>query len=70
MRAALAYGTLVGVNIGPTLTTYGSLATMLWLTLVRKRGVEVSTMEYMKVGLLTMPPVLLAAALALWLTLR
>lgn len=69
-RTALTYGSLVGVNIGPTLTTYGSLATMLWLTLVRKRGLEVSTAEYMKVGLLTMPPVLLTATAALWLTLR
>ena len=35
VRAALAYGSLVGANIGPTLTTYGSLATTLalWVTL-------------------------------------
>jgi len=69
-REAFAYGTLVGVNIGPTMTTYGSLATMLWLTLVRKRGLTVSAADYMKVGLATMPPVLIVAVLALWLTLR
>lgn len=69
-RTAFTYGSLIGVNIGPTLTTYGSLATMLWLTLVRKRGMEISTVEYMKVGLLTMPPVLIAATAALWLSLR
>lgn len=70
VRDALAYGALVGANIGPTLTTYGSLATMLWLALVRKRGLDVSTAEYVKVALLTTPLVLVAATLALWWTLR
>ena len=65
-----SYGLLVGANIGPALTTYGSLATMLWLTLIRRRGIEVSTMEYMKVGIVTVPPVLLAATAVLWLELR
>lgn len=64
-REAFAYGLLVGSNIGPTLTTYGSLATMLWLTAIRKRGLEVSTGQYLRVGLVTMPLVLLAATLAL-----
>jgi arsenical pump membrane protein len=70
VREALAYGTLVGANIGPTLTTYGSLATMLWLALIRKRGLDVSTAEYLRVALLTTPVVLLAATLALWVTWR
>jgi len=70
VRDILAYGTLVGANLGPTLTTYGSLATMLWLALVRRRGLDVATAEYLKVALLTVPPVLTAATLALWLVLR
>lgn len=69
-QEALAYGTLLGANIGPTLTTYGSLATMLWLTVVRRRGITVTTRDYLKVSLLTMPPVLAAAMAALWLALR
>lgn len=68
-REALAYGTLLGANIGPTLTTYGSLATMLWLGIVRKRGLAVTTGLYLRVAAVTMPVVLLAATLALWLTL-
>jgi len=67
-QQALAFGVLTGTNIGPTLTTYGSLATMLWLTLIRKRGLDVTTREYMRVGIVTMPLVLLAALLALWET--
>lgn len=68
-QAALAYGTLVGSNIGPTLTTYGSLATILWLNVLRKRGMDVTTRDYLKIGILTMPPVLIAATAALWLML-
>jgi arsenical pump membrane protein len=69
-REALAYGTLIGANIGPTLTTYGSLATMLWLALIRKRGLDVSTTEYLRVAIVTTPVVLIAATLSLWVTLR
>lgn len=65
----LAFGTLLGTNIGPALTTYGSLATMLWLSLVRRCGMDISTRAYMRVSLLTVPPVLLASGLTLWLVL-
>lgn len=70
VREALAYATLVGCNIGPTLTTYGSLATMLWLTLVRRRGLDISTRAYLRVGLLATPPILATATAALWVVLR
>lgn len=70
VREALAYGVLVGTNIGPTLTTYGSLATMLWLALIRKRGVYVSTRDYLRVGLASTAPILAATTVALWLVLR
>jgi arsenical pump membrane protein len=69
-RLALAYGSLIGANIGPALTTYGSLATMLWLTQLRRRGLEVSTGAYLRVSAITVPPVLLAAGFTLWLVLR
>ena len=67
-REALTYGALAGANIGPTLTTYGSLATMLWLTILRRRGLTIPTAAYMRVSVVTMPVVLLAALTALWLT--
>jgi arsenical pump membrane protein len=66
----LAYATLVGTNIGPALTTYGSLATMLWLTLVRKRGMDVTTRHYLRVSVITVPIVLLTTTLALWFGVR
>jgi arsenical pump membrane protein len=65
-RALLAYGTLVGADLGPNLTTVGSLATMLWLLLLRRRGVAISSLDYLRIGLATTPGMLLVAALALW----
>lgn len=69
-QSALTYAVLIGTNIGPILTTYGSLATMLWLSLVRKRGMDIGTWDYVRVGALSMPPILLSAASTLWLVLR
>jgi len=71
-RADLAAATLAGVNIGPALTTVGSLATMLWLAFARRQGVEVPALEYLRVSVVTVPLVLAAAlaAIALRATLR
>jgi arsenical pump membrane protein len=64
-RALLAGAVLAGVNIGPALTTVGSLATMLWLTFVRRQGVDVPALEYLRVSVVTVPLVLIAALAAL-----
>jgi arsenical pump membrane protein len=61
----LAYGTIVGADLGPNLTTIGSLATVLWLLILRRKGIEVSARDYLCVGLITTPAMLLVAALAL-----
>jgi len=63
----LAAATLVGVNIGPALTTVGSLATMLWLSFTRRQGVEVSALEYLRTSVLTVPLVLAATLAAITL---
>ena len=69
-RSDLAAAVIIGVNLGPNLTTIGSIATMLWLVLMRRRGVEVSTLTYLRVGVVTTVPALLAAAAGLWITAR
>lgn len=70
IRDALAYGSLEGANVGPALTTYGSLATMLWLTQLRRRGIDLSTAEYMSVSAVTGQTVLITTGVALWIVLR
>jgi len=37
---------------------------------VRKRGVAVSARVYLRIGLITTPPMLLAATVTLWLVLH
>ena len=61
---------LIGVNAGPNLTYVGSLATLLWRRVLRQRGEELPTSEFLRLGVVTVPPVLLASTVALWISLR
>jgi arsenical pump membrane protein len=61
---------LIGVNIGPNLTYVGSLATLLWRRVLRQRGEELSTSEFLRLGVVTVPPVLVASTVALWVSLK
>ncbi|MEO5866605.1 MAG: arsenic transporter [Sphingomonas sp.] len=54
---------LIGVDLGPNLSITGSLATILWLTAIRREGEDMTFWRFLKVGAVTMPPAL-AAALA------
>jgi len=57
VRAAV----LIGVDLGPNLSVTGSLATILWLTALRREGQSVSAWTFLKLGALVMPPALLLA---------
>jgi arsenical pump membrane protein len=61
---------LIGVNAGPNLTYVGSLATLLWRRVLRQHGEELPTAEFVHLGAMTVPPVLLASTVALWASLR
>ena len=61
--------TMFGCDLGPNLTTVGSLATVLWLLILRKQGIDVSGLDYFKVGVIVTPIMLLAGALTIWLLL-
>ncbi len=63
----LAYPLILGVDLGPNLTTAGSLATILWVSALRKRDIHVSPLEYLRLGAITVPPMLAASILWLWL---
>ena len=65
---AAALGTIVGADLGPNLTPVGSVATLLWLVLLRQRGLEVSSWTYIRIGLIV-TPLTLAAALAVTIAL-
>jgi arsenical pump membrane protein len=59
---------LIGVDLGPNLSVTGSLATILWLTALRRDGVQVSAWQFLKLGLVMMPPALLLALGGLFVT--
>jgi arsenical pump membrane protein len=58
---------LVGVDIGPNLSVTGSLATILWLNALRREGLEVGAWSFLKLGVLIMPPALVAALAGLFI---
>ncbi len=61
VHGLLAHAVLIGVDLGPNLSVTGSLATILWLIALRREGLHVSFMDFLKVGAVAMPVVLLAA---------
>ena len=52
---------LIGVDLGPNLSITGSLATILWLSAIRREGEEVSFMRFLKVGAMVVLPALVLA---------
>ncbi len=56
---------LIGVDLGPNLSVTGSLATILWLIALRREGENVTSLRFLRLGLIVMPPALLLSLLAL-----
>lgn len=62
----VAAGMLIGVDLGPNLSVTGSLATILWLTALRREGEAVTAWQFLKLGVVIMPPALLLALAAMF----
>jgi arsenical pump membrane protein len=63
----LVYAALVGGDLGPRLLPIGSLAGLLWLHALRRRGISISLGEFVRVGLYVTIPSLAASLATLWL---
>ena len=62
-NVGLSHAVLLGVDLGPNLSVTGSLATILWLIALRREKVDITAMEFLKVGIVLMPVPLLLSVL-------
>jgi arsenical pump membrane protein len=67
---ALVYGAVMGADLGPNIAILGSLSSMLWLSLLKKRGLDIHPVQYLKLGLIVTPLLLIIGVLSLYLCAR
>ena len=64
--ATLRAAALIGIDLGPNLSVSGSLATILWLTALRREGLHVGAWRFLRLGVVVMSAGLAAALALLW----
>lgn len=67
-ESSLVYLNVLANDIGTKFTPIGSLATLLWMNILRQKGEKGITYRYfIKVGIIVTPPVLVLSVITLWL---
>ena len=63
----LVFSNIIGNNLGPHFFPLGSLAILMWLETMRRKGVNISLRSYLKVGAALSIIEVVVASLVLWL---
>ncbi|MEO8820937.1 MAG: arsenic transporter [Ginsengibacter sp.] len=58
---------LIGIDLGPNLSVTGSLATILWLVVLRREGLKITGWQFLKLGIIIMSITLFFTLASLWL---
>ena len=66
----LIFSNVIGNNLGPHFFPLGSLAILMWLEIMRKKGVKISLRDYLKVGAVISIAEVAIASFVLWLELK
>jgi arsenical pump membrane protein len=65
----LVFSNIIGNNLGPHFFPLGSLAILMWLEIIRRKGVNISLKEYLKVGATLSIAQVAIASMILWVEL-